>query len=154
VRWSNEQARGASGAGLKDMARALVTGASGYVGSRLVRELHALGEPVDCVVRNPSNVSFDRAVKVHRGDMLDPASLNAIGERYTTAYYLVHSMGRGGDSDYERRDAAAAVNFACFAMAADIERIVYLGGLGDRPASKHLRSRLRVGEIYASRVRR
>lgn len=129
------------------MARALVTGASGYVGSRLVRELHALGEPVDCVVRNPSSVSFDRAVKVHRGDMLDAASLEAIGEGYTTAYYLVHSMGRGGGSDYERRDADAALNFARFASASGIERIVYLGGLGDRPASKHLRSRLRVGEI-------
>jgi uncharacterized protein YbjT (DUF2867 family) len=129
------------------MARALVTGASGYVGSRLVRELHALGEPVDCVVRNPSSVSFDRAITVHRGDMLDPASLNAIGDGYTTAYYLVHSMGRGGGSDYEQRDVHAALNFARFATAAGVQRIVYLGGLGDRPASKHLRSRLRVGEI-------
>lgn len=129
------------------MGRALVTGASGYVGSRVVRELHALGEPVDCVVRNPSSVSFDPAVKVHRGDMLDPDSLNAIGDGYTTAYYLVHSMGRGGDSDYERRDADAALNFARFASDTGVKRIVYLGGLGDRPASKHLRSRLRVGEI-------
>ena len=70
-----------------------------------------------------------------------------IGEGYTTAYYLVHSMGRGGDSDYEQRDAIAASNFARFAAATGIERIVYLGGLGDRPASQHLRSRLRVGEI-------
>ena len=129
------------------MARALVTGASGYVGSRLVRELHARGVPVGCVARDPSRVSFDPAVTVHRADMLDPGSLSAIGEGYTTAYYLVHSMGRGGDSDYERRDAVAASNFARFAIEAGIERIVYLGGLGDRPASKHLRSRLRVGEI-------
>jgi uncharacterized protein YbjT (DUF2867 family) len=55
--------------------RALVTGASGYVGSRLVRELDALGEPVGCVVRDPSRVSFAKAVAVHRGDMLDPDSL-------------------------------------------------------------------------------
>jgi uncharacterized protein YbjT (DUF2867 family) len=79
--------------------------------------------------------------------MLDRSSLDAIGEGYRTAYYLVHSMGRGGDSDYEKRDAVAASNFAGFAIATGIERIVYLGGLGDRPASKHLRSRLRVGEI-------
>ena len=79
--------------------------------------------------------------------MLDPSSLSAIGEGYTTAYYLVHSMGRGGDSDYEQRDASAASNFARFARAAGIERVVYLGGLGDRPGSQHLRSRLRVGEI-------
>jgi uncharacterized protein YbjT (DUF2867 family) len=147
VRRPNERARRASNGGLKDMARALVTGASGYVGNRLVRELHALGEPVECVVRKPSSVSFDRAITVHRGDMLDPVSLNAIGDGYTTAYYLVHSMGRGGGSDYERRDALAASNFARFASATGIERVVYLGGLGDRPASKHLRSRLRVGEI-------
>ena len=129
------------------MVRALVTGASGYIGSRLVRELCALGEPVGCVARDPSRVSFDPTVTVHRGDMLDPGSLSALGDGYTTAYYLVHSMGRGGDSDYERRDASAASNFASFATATGIERIVYLGGLGDHPASQHLRSRLRVGEI-------
>jgi uncharacterized protein YbjT (DUF2867 family) len=129
------------------MVRALVTGASGYVGSRLVGELLALGEPVGCVVRDPSRVSFDPAVTVHRADMLDEGSLDAIGAGYETAYYLVHSMGRGGDSNYEQRDAAAASNFARFAIAAGIERVVYLGGLGDRPVSQHLRSRLRVGEI-------
>lgn len=129
------------------MVRSLVTGASGYVGSRLVRELHALGEPVGCVVREPARVDFDRAVVVHRGDMLDPSSLSAIGEGYVTAYYLVHSMGRGGGSDYEERDTAAASNFAQFASATGIERVVYLGGLGDRPGSQHLRSRMRVGEI-------
>ncbi len=129
------------------MVRTLVTGASGYIGSRLVRELQAQGVPVGCVARDPSRVSFDPTVNVHRADMLDPSSLSAIDEYYTTAYYLVHSMGRGGDSDYEQRDAIAASNFARFATATGIERIVYLGGLGDRPASKHLRSRLRVGEI-------
>ncbi len=129
------------------MVRALVTGASGYVGSQLVGELHSLGEPVGCVARDPSRVSFDPSVTVHRGDMLDPGSLHAIGDGYTTAYYLVHSMGRGGDAGYEQRDANAASNFARFATANGIDRVVYLGGLGDRPASRHLRSRLRVGEI-------
>lgn len=129
------------------MTRSLVTGASGYIGNRLVRELQARSEPVGCVVRDPSRVSFDPAVTVHRADVLDPSSLNAIGDGYTTAYYLVHSMGRGGDSDYEKRDATAASNFARFAMANGIEQVVYLGGLGDRPGSQHLRSRLRVGEI-------
>ena len=129
------------------MTRSLVTGASGYVGGRLVRELHARGEPVGCVVRDPSRVSFGPAVTVHRADMLDPSSLSAIGEGYTTAYYLVHSMGRGGDANYEQRDTMAASNFARYAAEAGIEQVVYLGGLGDRPASRHLRSRLRVGEI-------
>jgi uncharacterized protein YbjT (DUF2867 family) len=129
------------------MAGALVTGASGYVGSRLAGALHSLGEPIGCFVRDPSRVHFDPAIAVHRGDMLDLDSLNAIGSGYTTAYYLVHSMGRGGGADYERRDALAASNFARFASGAGIERVIYLGGLGDRPASRHLRSRLRVGEI-------
>ncbi len=129
------------------MARALVTGASGYVGNRLVRGLHAAGEPVACLVRDPSRVSFDPAVSVHRGDMLDPESLSRIEGEYDIAYYLVHSMGRGGDADYERRDAAAASNFARFAAGAGIGQTVYLGGLGDRPGSQHLRSRIRVGEI-------
>jgi len=147
VRQPNERVHGATGAGPLGMGRVLVTGASGYIGGRLVRELHVRGVPVGCVARDPSRVSFGPAVKVHRADMLDPISLSAIGEGYTTAYYLVHSMGRGGDSDYEQRDAATASNFARFATAAGIERIVYLGGLGDRPTSPHLRSRLRVGEI-------
>jgi len=129
------------------MVRALVTGASGYVGSRLVRELHARGEPVGCVARDPSRVVFDEAVTVHRGDMLDANSLSAIGDGYTTAYYLVHSMGRGRGADYEQRDALAASNFARFATDSGIDQVVYLGGLGDRPGSQHLRSRLRVGEI-------
>jgi uncharacterized protein YbjT (DUF2867 family) len=129
------------------MVRALVTGASGYVGSRLVRELHALGEPVGCVARDPSRLAVDPAVSVHRADMLDASSLSAIGDGYSTAYYLVHSMGRGGGSDYEQRDALAASNFARFASDHGIDRVVYLGGLGDRPGSQHLRSRLRVGEI-------
>ena len=129
------------------MVRALVTGASGYVGSRLVRELHALGEPVGCVARDPSRVSLRSSRHGTSADMLDPSSLSAIGEGYTTAYYLVHSMGRGGGSDYEQRDASAASNFARFATATGIEQVVYLGGLGDRPGSQHLRSRLRVGEI-------
>jgi uncharacterized protein YbjT (DUF2867 family) len=129
------------------MGRVLVTGASGYVGNRLVRELQALGEPVGCVVRDLSRVSFDPAVTVHRADMLDPNSLSAIGDGYATAYYLVHSMGRGGSADYEQRDASAASNFARFAAASGIEQVVYLGGLGDLPESQHLRSRLRVGEI-------
>jgi uncharacterized protein YbjT (DUF2867 family) len=130
------------------MVCALVTGASGYIGSRLVRELQVRGESAGCVVRDPSRVNFEQ-VTVHRADMLDPSSLGAIGDGYTTAYYLVHSMGRGGDGDYEKRDVEAAVNFARFALDAGIEQVIYLGGLGDRPASQHLRSRLRVGEILS-----
>lgn len=129
------------------MRRTLVTGASGYVGSRLIAELRARGEVVGAVARNPRRVSFDPAVTVHRADMLDPASLDAIEGEYTTAYYLVHSMGRGNDSDYETSDVTAAQNFSRFAVARGIEQVIYLGGLGARPQSQHLRSRQHVGEI-------
>ncbi|MFZ0041748.1 MAG: NAD(P)H-binding protein [Solirubrobacteraceae bacterium] len=129
------------------MERTLVTGASGYVGSRLVDALRRLDQPVGCVVRDPRRVGFDASVTVHEADVLDPRSLEAIGDGYSTAFYLVHSMGRGGDAHYAQRDAMAAVNFARFARASGIERVVYLGGLGDHPGSRHLRSRQHVGEI-------
>lgn len=84
--------------------RILVTGASGYVGSRLVDELRELDRSVECVVRDPSRVAFDASVVVHQADLLEPGSLEAIGGDYAAAFYLVHSMGRGGDANYEGRD--------------------------------------------------
>jgi uncharacterized protein YbjT (DUF2867 family) len=125
----------------------LVTGATGYVGGRLVARLRAAGAEVGVAVRHPERAIFDRSVTVHRSDLLDPGSLEAIGDGYGSAFYLVHSMGRGGDGEFEAREARAASNFAGYARAAGIEQVVYLGGLGDRPLSPHLRSRLRVGEI-------
>lgn len=129
------------------MPSALVTGASGYVGGLLVRRLVAAGWEVGASVRDPTRVTFDDRVRVHRVDMLEPDSLAAIEARYELAYYLVHSMGRGGGGDYERRDERAASNFARWAAGAGVEQVLYLGGLGDRPGSPHLRSRRRVGEI-------
>jgi uncharacterized protein YbjT (DUF2867 family) len=127
--------------------KALVTGATGYIGGRLVDHLLAGGAEVGVAIRDPDRARFPAGVAIHRADMLDPASLAAIGDGYDAAYYLVHSMGRGGDRAYEARDARAASHFARFARDAGIEQVVYLGGLGDQPRSPHLRSRLRVGEI-------
>jgi uncharacterized protein YbjT (DUF2867 family) len=127
--------------------RALVTGATGYIGGRLVSHLQADGVEVGVAVRDPARAQFADEVTVHRADMLDPDSLAEIGGGYDAAFYLVHSMGRGGDGDYEERDARGASHFASFARDAGIGQVVYLGGLGDRPRSPHLRSRLRVGEI-------
>jgi uncharacterized protein YbjT (DUF2867 family) len=129
------------------MTRALVTGASGYIGGRLVEHLLAAGVEVGITVRRPEHRGFTRPIAVHRADLLDMGSLEAIGAGYDTAFYLVHSMGRGGQGDYEELDVRAARNFALFARRAGIEQVVYLGGLGDRPRSPHLRSRLRVGQI-------
>jgi uncharacterized protein YbjT (DUF2867 family) len=129
------------------MSRVLITGASGYVGGLLIRRLHAAGHAVTGTARNPAHVDFGPEVAIQRADMLAPESLAKIDGDYDAAYYLVHSMGRGNAGDYEKTDAQAASNFARFAKQAGIERVVYLGGLGDRPGSAHLRSRLRVGEI-------
>ena len=129
------------------MSNVLVTGATGYIGGLLVGHLRAGGAEVGVAVRDPARVRFDDSVTVHRADMLDPGSLLAIGEGYDAAFYLVHSMGRGGDGAYESRDAQGATHFARFARDTGIKQVVYLGGLGDRPRSPHLRSRLRVGEI-------
>jgi uncharacterized protein YbjT (DUF2867 family) len=125
----------------------LVTGASGYIGGRLVRELASRGTEVGALVRDPGRVSLPPEVKLHRADVLDEGSLAEIPSRYRVAYYLIHSMGRGGGGNYEDRDARAASNFARWAAAAGVEQIIYLGGLGDDPGSKHLQSRVRTGEI-------
>jgi uncharacterized protein YbjT (DUF2867 family) len=125
----------------------LVTGASGYVGGRLARELASRGAQVGVLARDPGRVSLPAEVEVHRGDVLDERSLSGIPPRYKVAYYLIHSMGRGGGGDYEDRDAEAASNFARWASGAGVQQVIYLGGLGDRPESRHLQSRLRTGEI-------
>jgi len=122
-----------------------VAGASGFVGRALLIHLLDSGHDVVALGRSVDTLPAEaRAIAVDAGD--ETTTANALVGT-DAAYYLVHSMGRGGDSDYEQRDALAASNFARFATAAGIERIVYLGGLGDHPASQHLRSRLRVGEI-------
>jgi uncharacterized protein YbjT (DUF2867 family) len=129
-------------------ASVLVTGATGYVGGLLVERLRAAEVDVGAAMRDPARARLGDDVTVHRADMLDADSLSSIEGHYDTAYYLVHSMGRGGDGDYEERDARSAENFARWALSARIAQVVYLGGLGgERPKSPHLRSRQRVGEI-------
>jgi uncharacterized protein YbjT (DUF2867 family) len=127
----------------------LLTGASGYVGGRLLRALEARGRAVRCLARRPEFLTgrVGPGTEVVRGDLLAPESLPAALEGVGTAYYLVHSLGAG--ARFERDDREAATNFAAAAGAAGVERIVYLGGLGDatQPLSPHLRSRQEVGEI-------
>jgi uncharacterized protein YbjT (DUF2867 family) len=134
-----------------DMSRSpltLVTGASGYVGGRLVAELERRGRRVRCLARRPEDVRprVAATTEVVPGDVLDPRSLPPALAGVDAACYLVHSMGSRGD--FEAEDRQAAANFAAAARAAGVRRIVYLGGLGRGPGlSRHLHSRQEVGRI-------
>ena len=124
----------------------LVTGASGYVGGRLVRALAERGERVRCLARRPQDVAarVPPGIDVVRGDVLEPSTLTAALEGVDTAFYLVHSMG--SRRDFQEDDHRGAVNFADAARAAGVRRIVYLGGLGTATdLSPHLASRQEVG---------
>ena len=126
----------------------LVTGATGYVGGRLVPRLLAAGYRVRCLVRDPARLqgrAWLNQVELAQGDVLQPASLVAAMREVSVVYYLVHSLG--GGSDFSERDLVAARNCAKAAKSADVERIIYLGGLGDPQAnlSPHLRSRHETG---------
>ncbi len=127
----------------------LLTGATGYVGGRLLKALEQRGIPVRCLARRPEflNSKVAARTEVVQGDCLDRASLSASMSGVETAYYLVHSMGSTGQ--FEEKDRQAARNFAEAAREAGIRRIVYLGGLGDRDQtlSAHLRSRQEVADI-------
>ena len=127
----------------------LVTGASGYVGGRLVPELGRRGHAVRCLTRDPNALAgrFDCA-EVVAGDVLaDARRLGPALAGIDVAYYLVHSMG-SGSGDFAELDRSAARNFARAARALGVRRVIYLGGLGDpRDMSHHLRSRHEVGQI-------
>lgn len=132
-----------------DPSPVLVTGATGYVGGRLVPRLLERGARVRVLARDPARLA-DRpwidAVEVVKGDVLDPASLAAAVDGVGAAYYLVHSMA--SHDNFRERDRGAALAFARFAGFAKVGQIVYLGGLGD-PASdlsEHLRSRQETGD--------
>jgi uncharacterized protein YbjT (DUF2867 family) len=131
--------------------RALVTGATGFVGGRLAGALAAGGADVRCLVRDRNRAQHLEAAghDLHEGDVLDADSLRGAGEGVTTAYYLVHSMGRGNDREgFAERERRAAASFAEMAAAEGVERVVYLGGLGDE-SSEHLRSRAATAEALA-----
>jgi lipocalin/uncharacterized protein YbjT (DUF2867 family)/ligand-binding SRPBCC domain-containing protein len=128
-------------------ATILLTGASGYVGSRLLRVLEEGGCEVRCLAREPGRVAARRATTdVVVGDCLDEASLVAAMDGIDQAYYLVHSMASG--PGFAALDRRAASNFGRAAARAGVRRIIYLGGLGDSPdsLSTHLKSRMETGE--------
>ncbi|NNM92476.1 MAG: SDR family oxidoreductase [Candidatus Eremiobacteraeota bacterium] len=128
--------------------RILVTGATGYIGGRLIPRLIEAGYAVRCMARDAKRLDgrFPGA-EIVEGDVLDEKSLRAACEGMDAAYYLVHSMS---DSlEFEERDRTAATLFGRIARESHVQRVVYLGGLGtdDDKLSHHLRSRHEVGEI-------
>ena len=126
----------------------LLTGATGYVGGRLLPALEGAGHTVRCLTRRPEALRHGHPGRdVVRGDVLERSSLDAALRGVDVAYYLVHSMGAAGS--FEAADRHGATNFAAAARAAGVGRIVYLGGLGreDEELSPHLRSRHEVGRI-------
>lgn len=133
------------------MTAVLLTGATGFIGGRLAERLASAGVTVRCLVRDPSSPSaraLGRAgLELHHGDVLDPASLRGAGRGVDVAYYLIHSMGRGGTGDFAARERRAAQGFAAMAREEGVARVVYLGGLGDQPASHHLRSRHETAQL-------
>ncbi len=130
----------------------LLTGATGYVGGRLLRELERKGHRVRCLVRRPEFLQnrVGPVTQVVAGDVLDAQTLPAAMSGIQTAYYLVHAMGSTGD--FAEEDRRGASNFAEAAKEAGVRRIIYLGGLGrpDANLSAHLRSRQEVGDILRS----
>lgn len=133
----------------------LLTGATGYVGGRLLAALEANGHRVRCLARRPEFLAgrVGQATEVVAGDCLKPETLGAALAGVETAFYMVHSMGSTGD--FEEQDRAAATNFGRAAREAGVRKIVYLGGLGDRSdaLSRHLQSRQETGKcLLASGV--
>lgn len=129
----------------------LVTGATGYIGGRLVPRLLAEGYVVRCLARDSSRLDGRawQGAKIVQADLLEPATLPSAMEGVEVAYYLVHSMG-AGEHTFADRDREAASNFAQAARKAGVKRIIYLGGLGQQTTgtlSAHLRSRQEIGDI-------
>ena len=122
----------------------LVTGATGYVGSQLVDELLKRGERVRTLSRRGAGKGDAR-----KGDVLSGQGLPEALAGVDVAYYLVHSMGSGGD--FAAKDREAAVNFAVAAEDAGVGRVVYLGGLGAED-SEHLQSRHEVANLLRARL--
>lgn len=141
------------GATAHEAPTCLVTGASGYIGGRLVPELLDAGYRVRCLARTPRKLRdhpWAGRVEVVQGDVLDAASVARAMEGVDVAYYLVHALGTG--RGFERTDRDAARVFGEQARRADVRRLVYLGGLTpegipESQLSPHLRSRAEVGRI-------
>jgi uncharacterized protein YbjT (DUF2867 family) len=130
----------------------LLTGATGYVGSRLLKVLEGQNRKIRCMVRHPEYLKMHvgAQTEVVAGDVFNKQSLLEALQGVDVAYYLIHSMG--SKHDFEKLDREGAKNFAEAAREVGVKRIIYLGGLGDSSdkLSSHLHSRQEVGEVLCS----
>jgi uncharacterized protein YbjT (DUF2867 family) len=131
-------------------SKILVTGATGFIGKRLVAALVAEGFQVRCLTRRLTAEIPPEAENL-TGDLLDRSTLGNAFRGIDTAYYLVHAMS-GTRSGFEERDRVAAENFVAYAEKFGVRRVIYLGGLGEEGdhLSEHLASRLAVAKILKS----
>ncbi|HXS46346.1 MAG TPA: NAD(P)H-binding protein [Solirubrobacterales bacterium] len=127
-----------------------MAGATGFVGGRLAASFAASGVPVRCLVRDRSKAAHleSLGLEVREADVTDAESLEGAGSGVDVAYFLVHSMAGGGG--YAERERLGARNFARMASREGVERVVYLGGLGEEGASEHLRSRNETARALAA----
>jgi len=132
---------------MTDSLTVLVTGATGFIGKRLVPVLQDAGHRVRAMTRHPD--SYDGPGEPVFGDVSDPGTLGDPLDGVDVAIYLVHSLD---DNDFERKDADAAKGFGLAAAASGVRQIVYMGGLGkdDVELSPHLRSRREVEKLLGS----
>ena len=128
----------------------LVTGASGYIGGRLVDDLLKLKYPVISMVRRPDQfkLQFPHKHTIRYGNTLEPESLDHALQGIDIAFYLVHSLAH--DHNFEQLEIDSAKNFVASAEKNGVKKIIYLGGLFNthRPLSAHLQSRKEVGDIF------
>ncbi len=143
----------------KNVGKILLTGATGFVGGRLLHALTGHRLNVSCLVRSPERLQkqlfSEEEVEIVQGDLLQEEKLDSALDGVEVAYYLVHSMGGrtiGENKVFAKRDRTAAQNFTRAADKAGVKRIIYLGGLGETgdKLSKHLASRQEVGQILSS----
>lgn len=126
----------------------LVTGATGYIASRLIPQLLDRGHTVRALARRPHQIgtrSWSSQIDIFPGDAMNPATLAPVLKDVHTAYYLIHNMSSG--HGYTKLEIQAAHNFAVAAEEAGVQHIIYLGGLADyeQLIAPHLRSRIETG---------
>ena len=137
---------------MKGSRTILVTGATGYIGGRLIPRLLEAGYPARAMVRDASRLAgreWSDQIEIVSADVTQPESLLEALAGTEVAYYLIHSMA--GTQDFHARDIQAARDFGRAASAAGVKRIIYLGGLGDAQEglSEHLQSRQETGQALA-----